>query len=141
MTGYLLDTNIASELRKGRRANQKVIEWIQTVESDELFLSVLSMGEIRNGVERIRMSDAVQAGVLERWLKELEVTYGDRVLPVTLPIADAWGRLTAKSPLSVVDCLLAATALEHDLVLATRNVQDVIRTGVKFLNPFEPAGR
>ena len=102
---------------------------------------MLSLGEIRNGVERKRTADAVQARVLERWLDELEAVYGDRVLPVTWPIADAWGRLTAKSPLSVVDCLLAATALEHDLMLVTRNVHDVIRTGVKFLNPFEQAGR
>jgi hypothetical protein len=77
--------------------------------------------------------------VLDRWLKGLEVAYADRVLPITAAVADRWGRLSAINPPSVVDGLIAATALENDLTLVTRNIQDVERTGVEILNPFDPA--
>jgi toxin FitB len=139
MKGYLLDTNVVSELRKGQRANPNVLAWFQTVDEDELYLSVLVLGEIRSGIERIRSSDSAQSRVLDRWLKGLEAAYVDRVLPVTTAVADKWGRLSAIDPPAVVDCLIAATAFENDLTLVTRNVQDVARTGVKLLNPFEAA--
>ena len=136
MKGYLLDTNIVSELRKGKRANQNVLRWFQAIDEKILFVSVLVLGEVRGGIERIRTSDPTQARVLDRWLQELEITYEDRVLQVTASICDRWGRLSAFNPVSVVDCLMAATALEHDLTLITRNVQDVMRTGAKLLDPF-----
>jgi toxin FitB len=137
MKGYLLDTNVVSELRKGKRANPKVLAWFQTIPDEELFLSVLVLGEIRTGIERIRPSDPTQARALERWLNGLESTYADRLLSITADIADKWGRLSAFNPPSVIDCLLAATAQENDLSLVTRNIQDVSRTGVRILNPFE----
>jgi len=133
----LLDTNVVSELRKGKRTNPDVLTWFQAVDEDDLFLSVLVVVEIRCGIERIRSSDPVQARVLDRWLKGLEVAYVDRVLLVTTAIADRWGRLSANNPPSVVDGLIAATALENDLTLVTRNVQDLARTGVRLLNPFD----
>jgi predicted nucleic acid-binding protein len=136
MTGYLLDTNVVSELRKGKRANPKVLTWFQTIDEDQLFVSVLVLGEVRSGIERIVTSDPAQARVLERWLKGLEVEYVERILPVTTAIADRWGRLSASDPPSVVDCLMAATAMENDLTLVTRNVQDVARTGVRLFDPF-----
>jgi predicted nucleic acid-binding protein len=135
--GYLLDTNVVSELRKERRTNPNVVAWFQAVDEDELFLSVLVLGEIRTGIERIRPTDPAQSRVLDRWLKGLEVAYADRVLPITAAVADRWGRLSALNPPSVVDCLIAATALENDLTLVTRNIQDVGRTGVEVLNPFD----
>lgn len=141
MTGYLLDTNVVSELRKGRRANPNLMAWLHAVEENELFLSVLVIGELRSGVERIRRRDPVQAQALERWLIDLEATYADRILPVTAAIADRWGRLSAGDPTSVVDCLMAATALENNFTLVTRNTDDVQRTGVKFLNPFDQPER
>jgi predicted nucleic acid-binding protein len=141
MTGYLLDTNIVSELRKGGRADPNVIAWFQTIREDELYLSVLVLGEVRSGVERVRPRDPGQAEALERWLLALKSDHADRILPVTGGIADRWGRLSAGDPPSVVDCLMAATALENDLTLVTRNVSDVRRTGVKLLNPFEPGGK
>lgn len=137
MSGFLLDTNVVSELRKDGRADKAVCAWFDTTTEDELFLSVLVLGEIRCGAERIRTKDAAQASVLDKWVKGLETAYEDRVLQVTVAIADRWGRLTAPNPISVVDGLLAATALEHDLILVTRNVGDVARTGVQLLNPFE----
>jgi toxin FitB len=141
MTGYLLDTNVVSEIRKGSRADPNLLAWFQATQEDELFLSVLVLGEIRSGVERIRPRDPGQVRALERWLLDLEATYADRILAVTPAIADRWGRLSAGDPPSVVDCLMAATALENDLTLVTRNTHDVKRTGVKLFNPFEPANR
>jgi toxin FitB len=139
MSGYLLDTNVVSELRKDTRANPNVLAWFEAVDEDELFLSVLVLGEIRRGIERIRPTDPAQARALDRWLKGLESAYADRVLPVTSVIADKWGRLSASNPPSVVDGLMAATALENDLTLVTRNIQDVARTGVRLLDPFDAA--
>lgn len=136
MSGYLLDTNVASETRKGQRIDAGVLAWLQAVEDADLFLSVLVLGEIRKGVERVRSSDAPKALALERWLAGLEQKYGERVLPVTAAVADQWGRLSAIRPLSTVDGLLAATALVHDLTLVTRDVSAVAHTGVKWLNPF-----
>jgi predicted nucleic acid-binding protein len=137
MTGYLLDTNIVSEIRKGNRADQNLLTWFRTIPEAELFLSVLALGEVRNGLERVRPKDPAQARALEHWLMDLEAKFSERVLPVTAAIADRWGRLSAVDPLSVIDCLMAATALENDLTLVTRNVQDVKRTGVRLLNPFD----
>lgn len=137
MKGYLLDTNVISELRKGKRTNPNVLTWFESADEDELFVSVLVFGEIRSGIERIRPSDPAQARALDRWLNGLEIVYADRVLPVTATISDRWGHLSATNPPAVVDGLMAATAMENDLTLVTRNVQDVARTGVKFLDPFE----
>ena len=136
MTGYLLDTNVISEIRKGDRANSNLLAWFDAAREEELFLSVLVLGEIRSGIERIRQKDPAQTRSLERWLLTLETNYSERTLPVTSAIADQWGKLTALSPLSVVDGLMAATALVNDLTLVTRNILDVKRTGVKVYNPF-----
>jgi predicted nucleic acid-binding protein len=134
---YLLDTNILSEARKRQKANPGLSAWFATVGENELFLSVLVLGEIRKGIEQARKSDRVKVGALERWLEGLEETYADRIFPITDRIADRWGRLSALHPVSTVDGLLAATALVHDLTLVTRNVRDISRTGVRFLNPFD----
>jgi predicted nucleic acid-binding protein len=139
MKGYLLDTNIVSELRKDKRANPNVLAWFKKVDEDDLFLSVLVLGEIRSGIERIRSPDPGQALVLDRWINEVEAVYADRTLPITPTIADKWGRLNAVNPPSDIDGLMAATALENDLIFVTRNIQDVKRTGVNLLNPFEAA--
>lgn len=136
MSGYLLDTNVASESRKGPRIHPGVSAWYASVEDADLFLSVLVLGEIRKGVERARPNDPIKARALELWLLGLEQKFGDQVLSVTSAIADEWGRLSAIRPISTVDGLLASTALVHDLILVTRNISDVVHTGVKLLNPF-----
>ncbi len=132
---YLLDTNVLSELRKPK-GDEAVKTWFTTVEGNDLFLSVLVVGEIRQGIERLRLRDPVQAQVYESWLETLQRDYRERVLAVTSDIAETWGRLNATATLPVVDGLLAATALTRDLTLVTRNVDDVQRTGVAILNPF-----
>jgi toxin FitB len=130
------DTNIVSEVRKGKRANSNVQAWLDSVEDEALFLSVLVLGKIRKDIERARTQDSAKARALERWLVGLERTYGDRILPVNVSIADRWGRLSAVRPIDPVDGLLAATALIHNLTLVTRNVIHAAHTGVKILNPF-----
>ena len=138
---YLLDTNILSELRKRHRADPSVLAWFKGVIDAEIFLSVLVLGEIRRGIELRRKNDPQAALDLERWLKGLVQQYTSRLLPITLEIADRWGQLGLSQPLPSIDGLLAATALQHDLTLVTRNVADVARTGVHVLNPFERSSR
>lgn len=136
MRGYLIDTNVLSELRKGTRANANVRRWFDSLDEDAIYLSVLVSGEIRRGIEGIRRRDSRAAAALEGWLANLIRAHSDRVLPVDAAVADEWGRLDARGTLPVVDGLLAATARVHDLTLVTRNVRDVARTGVDLLDPF-----
>ena len=134
--GFLIDTKVLSDLRKNERANPGVQHWFAGVAGESLYLSVLVVGEVRNGIERLRRRDPAAADNLERWLTKVQTDMAGKILPVTTNIADRWGRLNAPDPLPVIDSLLAATALQHDLILVTRNVDDVKRTGVKLLNPF-----
>ncbi|WP_437570110.1 type II toxin-antitoxin system VapC family toxin [Sorangium sp. So ce542] len=135
---FLIDTNVLSEMRKQARANSNVLRWSAQNRASELFLSVLVIGEVRRGIEGVRARDPVQAGSLDAWLNKVIVSFGPRVLPVTVEIANTWGRLSVPDRLPEIDGLLAATAVVHNLVLVTRNTRDVARTGVRLLNPFEP---
>lgn len=138
---YLLDTNVFSEIRKGDEANADVRRWWRTVEIGSIHISVIVIGEIRRGAERIRRRDSRQAIALERWLEQLQMTYADRIVNIDVRVADLWGRLQVPNPLPTIDSLLAATAIVHDLVLVTRNVKDVYVTGAQCLNPFEAQPR
>jgi toxin FitB len=133
---YLLDTNVISELRKGERADPNVTSWFAGLADDEIFLSVLTIGEIRRGAESVRRRDPDAAASLDRWVASLGEAHGDRILPVDRAIAEEWGRLNVPDPLPVVDGLLAATASVLGLTLVTRNVADVRATGVDLLDPF-----
>jgi len=135
MSGFLLDTNVASEFRK-KRADPHVTAWSLTIDASAVWLSVLVFGEIRCGIETLRRRDKRQAVALDRWIEGLEHSYAGRILPIDGDIALEWGRLNAAHGLAAVDGLLAATALVHELTLVTRNTKDVARTGVKYLNPF-----
>lgn len=133
---FLIDTNVLSELRKGSRCNASVSRWFAAVDDDEIYLSVLAVGEIRRGIEAIRRRDRASATALDRWLRRLVVQHEARILPVDRAVAEEWGRLNVPDPLPVVDGLMAATARVHQLTLATRNVKDVERTGIPTVNPF-----
>lgn len=136
---YLLDTNVLSEARKPA-GDAHVRAWLASVRGAELYLSVLVVGEIRQGIERLRRRDPPQAAVFEAWLATLRRDYADRILPVTAEIAEEWGRLNVPDPVPAIDGLLAATARVHGLTLVMRNTADVARTGVALLNPFAPRG-
>ena len=136
MSGFLLDTNVLSELRKQDRCDPGVRSWFEQAPEDELFVSVLVLGEIRRDIERIRPKDPRQADALEAWLESITHGYEERLLPVDRHVADRWGAMGANQPIAPVDGLLAATALTHRMTLVTRNVADVASTGVKVLNPF-----
>ena len=133
----LLDTNVISELRKGSEANPNVVEWFAEITDEEIRLSVLVVGELRRGVERLRERDTRQATALERWLRQVVRDHSARILPVDFRVEEQWGRLTAVRSGSVIDTLMAATAQIFDLVLVTRNVKHVAWTGVSYLNPFD----
>jgi predicted nucleic acid-binding protein len=133
----LVDTNVIAELRKGARANARVLSWFASLDAEAIVLSVLTIGEIRRGIENVRRRDPPAARSLERWLRRIITDYSDRILPIDQAIAEEWGRLNVPDPVPVVDGLLAATAKIHGLTLATRNVKDVARTGVRLVNPFE----
>jgi toxin FitB len=133
---WLLDTNVVSEIRKGGRANDGVRAWNERTRGQDKFVSVLVLGEIRRGIEARRRRDVPTAIAFEQWLLRLEETFADRVLVVDRLIADRWGALIVPDPLPIIDGLLAATALVHDLTLVTRNVRHVERTGVRLLDPF-----
>lgn len=133
---WLLDTNVVSELRKGSRGDRGVARWAAGRE-DEAWLSVLTVGEIRRGIELRRRRDETSARHLDVWLQGLLGAFESRILPVDARVAEVWGRLNVPDPLPTVDGLLAATALVHDLTFVTRNVKDIAGTGVRLLNPFE----
>ena len=135
---YLLDTNVVSELRKRGRCDEHVAAWYTGVSDNDLFLSVLTPGELRKGIELVRDRDPHQSEVLENWLRHLQQNYESRILSVDADIADAWGQMHRIRNLPVVDGLLAATAKVHNLTLVTRNIQDVQGLGVNLLNPFSP---
>lgn len=133
---FLLDTNVISEIRKGARAHPQVVRWVEATPAEKLFTSVIVLAEIRRGIELRRRHDRVQAALLDDWYEGMRAKLGDRVLPVSEPVAETWGRLGIPNPMPLFDGLLAATALVHGMTLVTRNVADVARSGVPTLDPF-----
>jgi toxin FitB len=134
--GYLLDTNVISESRK-RSGSPQVKSWISEALGPTLYISVLTIGEIRCGIELRRVRDQRQALVLERWLARLYASFHDRIVPITSEIAEEWGRLNSLRPLPLVDGLLAATAKINGWSVVTRNVKDYAGTGITVINPFD----
>ena len=132
---YLLDTDVVSEVRR-RRPDPGVQRWFDTVDARELVLSVLVVGEIEQGIERLRARDLVQARALTSWLDGLRSGFADRIVPITIDVALTWGRLNATRPVPVVDGLLAATAITYDWTLVSRNERDLTTTGVRLVNPW-----
>lgn len=133
---YLLDTNVISEIRKGSRAHANVARWVAHTPAREMGTSVLVLGEILRGIELKRRGDREQAAALDRWFVQMRTRLGDRILPVDEPIAEAWALMSVPHPPPLIDALLAATAKVHGLTLVTRNVADIARTGVEYLDPF-----
>ena len=135
-TGYLLDTNVVSETRKSR-ADRGVIAFLSAADAAGLFLSVLTLGELRKGVAAKHRTDPGAADQLGAWVDGIETDFADRVLPIDAAVARRWGELSAGRSLPVIDTLIAATALNHGLTLVTRNTRDVASTGVLLIDPWQ----
>ena len=136
---YLVDTNVISEARKKSKANTGVRAFFKQAIEDEtwIFISVVTVGELRRGVESIRYrGDVRQANQLEKWLENLMAEYQDHILDINQDIAQLWGRLRAPHPENALDKQIAATALIYELTVVTRNHKDFVKTGVRVLNPF-----
>jgi predicted nucleic acid-binding protein len=136
---YLVDTDAISELRKGPRSNAGVRSFFERAgdEGTELYLSAVTIGELRQGVERIRYrGDKAQAEKLERWLVRLTTNFADRILAFDEETAQVWGRLRVPNPENPLDKQIAATALIHDLAVVSRNVAHFAPTGARVVNPF-----
>jgi tRNA(fMet)-specific endonuclease VapC len=140
VSGYLLDTNVISELTK-LWPESKVVSWLQATSEELLYLSVFTIGEIRKGIDSLPRSN--KRALLESWLaNDLVLRFAGRILEVNLDIAERWGLISAQAkvagaPLAVIDGLMAATALHHNLTLVTRNAKDVRVAGINTLNPWQ----
>ena len=132
---YLVDTNILSELRRKNR-DKRVEAWFKSISPDELFLSVITIGEIENGIVKQERLNPSFANDLKNWLDGILIHYGDRILPLSTQIARRWGRLCGELGRTDADIMIAATALEHGLVVATRNVKHFELTGAGVINPY-----
>jgi toxin FitB len=135
VTGYLLDTNVISETRRSR-PDAGVIGFLSAASAEGLFLSVLTLGELRKGVALKRRTDPVAARELARWVEGIATNFADRILPIDIATALRWGELSAGGNPPVIDTLIAATALSRDLTLVTRNTKDVQSSGVPLLDPW-----
>jgi predicted nucleic acid-binding protein len=141
---FLLDTNVVSDLRRAARTHAALHRWFTLQPPETLYLSVITLGEIRQGIEQLRPRDARQAVSLGQWLDDLARRYSDRLLPIDSAVADEWGRLRAVRPLPVVDAFLGATARVHGLTLVTRKERNFRGLDVAVLNPINlghPNGR
>lgn len=138
MTGYLLDTNVLSEPVRPNPEG-KVIAWLDSVPEELLYLSVLTLGEIRKGISMV--GGTVKRARLESWIAEIVLRFSGRILPVDGAVAEQWGRIAAQAEvqgktLPVIDALLAATAMSYNLTLVSRNAADLAATGAMLFNPW-----
>jgi toxin FitB len=135
---FLIDTVTLSELRK-RKRDPMVVKWFERQRTTDLFLSVISVGEIERGIVRLRSTDPDFAGALAEWLDRVLTLYGERIVPFDLRASRRWGVLSATLGNDSADLMIAATALEHGLTVVTRNVSDFEPSGVPVLDPFRRA--
>lgn len=136
VTRYLLDTNVLSEPLKPQ-PDANVMKFLAGAPDHSLHISALSLGEIRKGILKIEKTNTAKAQRLSQWAEDLETGYEDYILPVDQHVAKLWGELSADRLRPVVDTMLAATAIYHNLILVTRNLQDMKDTGVKILDPWK----
>jgi len=133
---YLVDTNVLSEARRGRREAR---DWLRSVDPDQVFLSVVTLGEIVKGVSQKARTDPEAGASLHRWLERLRVDHARRIFPVSDEVALEWGRIAAIRPRNMADALIAATAVAHRKIVVTRNVADFQDVGVPLIDPWTPS--
>lgn len=134
---YLLDTNILSETRKPH-PDERLLAWLDGVDQKDLFVSVLTLGELAKGIAKMRRRDPRAADSLERWRLGILELFDDRLIPVDSEIATLWGELSVDRSRPAIDTLLAATAKARGLAFVTRNTKDMAGTGVKLVDPIHP---
>jgi toxin FitB len=132
----LVDTNVVSELKRGRRADPRVVAWFSKVPSERVFTSVIVLGEVRRGIELVARRDKLQAAVLGRWYASIREQLANRVLAVDEPLMMIWSKISVPHLLPAYDGLIAATALAHSMTVVTRNALDYQRAGVDVLDPW-----
>jgi predicted nucleic acid-binding protein len=138
----LVDTNVLSELKRGRNAAPNVVAWFIQIPSDQVFTSVVVLGEIRRGIELVARRDKAQAEALERWYAAMRQRFSDRVLVVDERVMTIWSRISVPDMLPAYDGLIAATALVQGMTVATRNTTDYRRVGIDVIDPWsEPSRR
>ena len=133
---YLVDTDVVSVLRRPERQTQ-VARWFTNQIQDDLYISIMTIGEIERGAANVQDRDPTFARVLSKWLMDVIKLFGDNILTIDIPTVRRWGRLSAALGNRNTDLFIAATALEHDLTVVTRNVRHFEPTGVRLVNPFE----
>jgi predicted nucleic acid-binding protein len=133
---FLVDTNVVSELKRGRNATPQVAAWFATIAPERVFTSVIVLGEIRRGIELIAKRDKSQAALLENWYTGMRQRLGTRILPIDENVMIIWSKISVPNALPAYDGLIAATALAHGLTIVTRNTSDYRGTGAQVLDPW-----
>ncbi|UCM85940.1 MAG: type II toxin-antitoxin system VapC family toxin [Rickettsia endosymbiont of Culicoides impunctatus] len=136
---YILDTNILSELKR-KIPNTKVLAWINQIPTELLYISCISVGEIKKGILKKAKTDISTALILENWLEDILISYSNKILNIDLVVCQKWAELLIIDGTNDIDSQLAAQAIVHDMVLVTRNTKHFNKFGVKLLNPFEEFG-
>ena len=137
----LVDTNVLSELKRGRNAAPHVVAWFTQIPGDQVFTSVVVLGEIRRGIELMARRDKVQAAAFERWYTAIRGRFEDRVFVVDERVMTIWSHISVPDMLPAYDGLIAATALARDMIVATRNTRDYRRVGVDVIDPWSKPSR
>jgi toxin FitB len=133
---FLIDTNVLSEARRGR---QEARDWLRSVDPDQVFLSVVTLGEIMKGISQKARTDAAAAASLNHWLEQLRAGHAARILPISAEVAIEWGRIADIRPQNMADTLIAATAIVHRKAVVTRNISDFADLGVRLIDPWSAA--
>ena len=137
MSHFLLDTNVLSEIRKGVRGFSKVTAWYSNVPVSDVFISVITIGEMLYGAHLVRKRDPVKAMQIDAWCAETKKEFETHIIGVDLKIMEQWAKIAAVRTIPAFDAVLAATAKVHNLIVATRNTADFDGTGVLLFNPFD----
>ena len=133
---YLLDTNIISELRK-KVPNNGVQEWIKQVQVNQIYISCLTVGEIKTGILKLAKKDKAQARLIDKWLEELMHEYKEQILGIDLETSEEWAKLMSSDSNHIIDNLIAAQAIQNNMTVVTRNIKDYQAGSLKLLNPFD----